>query len=137
MKNYKNILLSGICIFLLFFTGNLAAQNLTQEEPSPAVREIAKDRTNMWIKELALSAKQADLMERKIIEYTMKRTDLMQSKMNEEAKKERYIALQRLEEKDMRDILTGPQYDKYILLQKQQVDERSDPDQNPPTRIDE
>ncbi len=111
MKNYKKIVFSGIIIFLLFFTGNLAAQNLTQEEPGQSIREIAKERTNMWVKELALSAKQADLMERKIIEYTIKRTDLMQSKMHEEAKKERYIALQRLEEKDMRDILTGPQFE--------------------------
>jgi hypothetical protein len=125
MKNYKNIIFPGIFIFLLFFAGNLKAQNLTQEEPGQTVREIAKDRTNMWIKELALSAKQADLMERKIIEYTMKRTDLMQSKMNEEAKKERYIALQRLEEKDMRDILTGPQYEKYIRLNRQGINEEN------------
>ncbi len=93
-----------------------------QEEPSLEIREIAKERTDMWIKELSLSSKQADLMERKIIEYTMKRTDLMQSKMNEEAKIKRYIALQILEEKDMRDILTGPQHEKYLRLNNQSRD---------------
>ena len=90
-----------------------------QEEPSEKIREMDKERTNMWVRELSLSSKQANLMEIKIIEYTMKRTELMQSKMNEEAKKKRFIALQILEEKDMRDILTGPQHEKFLRLNRE------------------
>ncbi|HSP41185.1 MAG TPA: hypothetical protein VLN46_07110 [Gillisia sp.] len=121
MKIFKNPGVTGLFLLLFFCTGNIVGQNLMQEEPSKKIREMAKERTNMWISELALSAKQADLMERKIIEYTMKRTELMQSKMNEEAKKERFIALQVLEEKDMRDILTGPQHEKYIRLNRKGI----------------
>ncbi len=118
MKIFKN---TGITLFIMLFfcTGNFVGQNLMQEEPSEKIREMAKERTNMWVRELSLSSKQANLMEIKIIEYTMKRTELMQSKMNEEAKKKRFIALQILEEKDMRDILTGPQHEKFLRLNRE------------------
>ena len=121
MRNLKNTGITSIFFLLFFCTGNFVGQNIFQDEPGKKIREIAKERTNWWIQELALSAKQAHLMERKIIEYTMKRTDLMQSKMNEEAKKERFVALQIEEEKDMRDILTRPQYKKYIRLNREGI----------------
>ena len=122
MKNLKNTGLLSLFIILFCATGNIFGQNMIQEEPSEKVREIAKERTNMWVKELAMSAKQADLMEKKIIEYTMKRTDLMNSKMNEDAKMKRLVALQIEEEKDMGDILTRPQYTKYKRLNKEGIE---------------
>lgn len=125
MKNFKNIGLSGVFFLLFFYAGNLVGQNLTQDEPSQSVREIAKERTDMWLNELALTEKQVNLMERKIIEYTMKRTDLMRSKMNEEAKIERFIALQILEEKDMRDILTATQHEKYLRINRERAVEEN------------
>src|SRR5690606_15948502 len=108
-------------VVLFCFTESINGQNMFQDEPGEKVREIAKERTNMWVKELAMSAKQADLMEKKIIEYTMKRTDLMNSKMNEDAKVKRLMALQIEEEKDMGDILTRPQYTKYKRMNKEGI----------------
>lgn len=127
MRNFKYTSITGLFILLFFCTGNFMAQNIMQGEPGQKIREMAKERTTMWVKELSLSAKQADLMERKIIEYTMKRTELMNSKMNEEAKVKRYMALQVEEEKDMRDILTGPQHEKYLRINRQssQTENRS------------
>ena len=122
MKNLNDTGLLSLLIILFCATGNIFGQNMIQEEPSEKVREIAKERTNMWVKELAMSAKQADLMEKKIIEYTMKRTDLMNSKMNEDAKMKRLVALQIEEEKDMGDILTRPQYTKYKRLNKEGIE---------------
>jgi len=77
---------------------------------------MAKDKTNMWTKELSLSTKQAHNLERKIIEFTLKRTELRDFKMNEEAKKERFLTLQIQEENDIREILTGSQYKRYVHL---------------------
>lgn len=129
MKNLKNTGITGIFFLLFFCTGNIVSQNILQDEPSQKVREMAKERTNFWIKELVLSSKQADLMDRKIIEYTMKRTDLINSKMNEEAKKKRFVALQIEEEKDMADILTGPQHKKYIRIIRKGINVKNNPSQ--------
>jgi len=106
----------GLFFILLIYTGELAGQNYIQDETSQKIEEMAKDQTNMWRKELALTAEQANLLERKIIEYSWKRTELRNSKMNEEAKKERFSKLKILEKKDICEILTRSQYEKYVNL---------------------
>ncbi|WP_424493843.1 hypothetical protein [Salinimicrobium sp. GXAS 041] len=112
---------------LLLFTvtllagGNIYSQSFVQEDASQEVQEAAKEKTTMWINELSLTGKQAALMEKKIIEFAIKKEKLIQSKMREEAKTEKLQALQELEYKDMRDILTQPQFNRYLALKKQEV----------------
>ncbi|GHA49824.1 hypothetical protein GCM10007103_33280 [Salinimicrobium marinum] len=101
------------------------SQTMTQNEPSPELEEVAKEKTDMWIEELSLSGKQAALMEKKIVEFALKREKIIQSKMREEAKTERLKALQELEYKDMRDILTQPQFDRYIALKQEKINQQS------------
>lgn len=117
-KNYQLILVFSIA----FFTTAIGiSQTMTQQTPNKDLKEAARETANMWQKELALSDKQADLMEKKIIEFAIKKDRLIQSKMREEAKTERLRRLQELEYKDMRDILTKPQYDRYIALSKERI----------------
>lgn len=125
MKTFKKLkfLLFFITTFLTISIGY--SQNMMQGDPGPAVANAAKEATDIWIKELGLTTKQALLMEKKITEYAMKKEEVLQSKMREEAKTERLIALQILEHKDMRDILTKPQYERYFRLQKERMEQEN------------
>lgn len=107
----------------LFSTTTALSQSILQQDPDPALEEMARNRAAKWENELSLTSKQTDLMERKFVEFAIKRERLLQSKMREEAKTERLIRLQTLENKDMRDILTKPQYDRYIMLLKKETDQ--------------
>lgn len=100
------------------------SQSPTQGEPSQELREVAKEEVDVWIEELSLTGKQAALMEKKIIEFAIKRDELLQSKMREEAKTERLKALQLLEYKDMRDILTKPQHERYLAIKQERIDQQ-------------
>lgn len=112
-----------LIIFTISFmaTATVVAQNITQQDPDRQLREAAKEAVRYWDKELSLTAKQANLMEKKIVEFAIKKNKLIQSKMREEAKTQRLRRLQELEYKDMRDILTGPQYERYLTLSKERI----------------
>lgn len=114
-------------IFIAFalFSGSYGySQNILQGEPSMEIREMAKEASDMWSTELGLTEKQEILMEKKFIEFGMKKEELLQSKMQEEAKNMRLLALQEAENADMRDILTKPQYERYLILQEERLKEQ-------------
>ena len=118
-------------IILLFvvalFTGTMTySQSIIQQNAPRELEEAAREKTEMWINELSLSGKQAALMEKKIIEFALKKNEIIQSKMREEVKTEKLQALQALEYKDMRDILTQPQFRRYVGLKKQQIKEQKE-----------
>ena len=106
-----------LLIFLLTAGGNSAySQNMLQNDPHPTLQEEAQEVADMWTRELSMTTKQAELMEDKIIEFAIKRNKLIQSKMREEEKTRKLLNLQNLKYQDMRDILTKPQYERYIYL---------------------
>ncbi|HSP82214.1 MAG TPA: hypothetical protein VLN72_00620 [Gillisia sp.] len=111
------ILITIALVSLIPYNGY--SQNLLQKEPSQEVRELANERSRMWAKKLALSAKQQDLVEKKIIKYTMRRLEIQNAPIPIEKKTEDLLALERLERGEMRDILTKPQFDRYIFLLEQ------------------
>ena len=121
-RTYKFILLFGIA---LLTTTSAAAQTMTQPEPSKELEQAAREQTERWEDELSLTAKQMSLMEEKFIEFAIKKDRVLQSKMREEAKVERLRALQGSENRDMRNILTKPQYDRYLMLQKQKIKQQT------------
>ena len=122
----RNIQLTLFAFTIALFTSTTAiSQNLLQQNPDPKIEEMAQNRAEKWKDELALTTKQTDLIEKKLIEFGMKRERLLQSKMREEAKTERLLRLQTLENKDMRDILTKPQYERYIMLLEKETDQSS------------
>lgn len=115
-----------VLLFIVTFLTGITtySQSIIQQDASEEVQEAAKEKTTMWINELSLTGKQAALMEKKIIEFAIKKEKLIQSKMKEEAKTERLRALQELEYKDMRDILTQPQFRRYLALKKEEAKEQ-------------
>ncbi len=118
--NRKNqIILAFSVAFLATFMA--FSQNIVQEKPSRELKEVAGEAAEKWQRELALSDKQKNLMEKRIIEFAIKKNRLIQSKMREEAKNERLRALQREEYGAMRNILTAPQYDRYIKLSQERI----------------
>lgn len=124
MKFRKNHKIFIVIVFALFTGGIAFSQTMVQPEPTQEMREDASEKTEKWKEQLALTSKQADLMEKKIIEFAIKKDRILQSKMREEAKIERLKRLQTLENKDMRDILTQPQYDQYLVLLEKRLKEQ-------------
>lgn len=115
-----------IIIFaVLFFTTAVTySQSILQQDADKELREAAVERAGYWKDELALTSKQTDLMQKKIVEFAIKKNKLLNSKMREEVKSERLRRLQELENKDMRDILTKPQYERYIVLLRKQIQDQ-------------
>lgn len=109
---------------IAFLTSSLGfSQSIMQGNPTPEMRDAAEQKAAKWQDELALTSKQTDLMERKFIEFGMKKQRLLQSKMREDEKTRRLRRLQVLETKDMRDILTQPQFDLYTRMLRKQARE--------------
>ena len=122
-RTYKFILL--FCI--AFFTTAVAvSQTMTQPEASQELEAAAKEQVEYWENELSLTAKQALLMEDKIIEFVFKKDNVIQSDLEAQEKSRALIQLKELENRDMRDILTKPQFDRYLLLQKQKIEQQKD-----------
>ena len=121
MRFNRNIPVLLILFTALLFTDMSHSQSILQGEPSQEIRETAEERVNTWTRELALTSKQSDLMEIKIIEFAMKRDEILNSKMREEVKTERLKRLLVLQNKDMRDILTKPQFERYLALQRKRA----------------
>ena len=117
-KTYKLLLLISIA----FLTSAITySQTRTQPEASQELKEAAKEQVEYWENELSLTAKQSLLMEHKIIEFVFKKDKVIQSNLGKEEKSRRLVELQELENKDMRDILTKPQFDRYIMLQEKMI----------------
>lgn len=124
MNFWNKINLTGILLVISFTISTGQAQNTLQGEPSMEIKEMASEAASMWIKELALTEKQAILMEKELITYAMKKEALLQSKMQEEAKAKRLLILQKDENIAMREVLTNPQYERYLILQQKLLDEQ-------------
>lgn len=118
----RNII-SLVFAFALFTT-SAVAQHLLQGEPSMEIRDMARETASMWSREIGLTEKQEILMEKELLAYGMKKEELMQSKMQEEAKAQRLLAIQQAENGAMRDILTKPQYDRYVILKQKLLTEQ-------------
>lgn len=117
------------CLIAIFTSATATSQNMLQGRVDQDLKEAARETVEMWTSELALSAKQRKLMEDKIVEFSIKKNDLLQSKMREEVKARKLKELQILENRDMRDILTGPQYKLYVdILEKRINKQESIPD---------
>lgn len=121
-KTYKLILLISIA----FLTSAITySQTRTQPEASQALEEAAREQVKYWENELSLTAKQFSLMEDKIIEFVFKKDKVIQSSLGKEEKSRRLVQLQELQNRDMRDILTKPQFDRYIMLQEQMIKQQN------------
>lgn len=121
MKISRNYQILVVFTLAFLTTAVAVSQTMTQNDPDRDLKEAAREAVEDWDNELGLTAKQARLMEKKIVEFAIKKNKLIQSKMREEAKTERLRRLQELEYMDMRDILTKPQFERYMELSRERI----------------
>lgn len=120
MKTQRIILLLSLMLLPIL----TYSQNILQEDADSDLEQAAREAAEKWTVELAMSAKQTALMEKELVEYALKKRAVLQSKMKEEAKTERLLRLELAENKSMRDILTKPQYEQYLFLLRQEVNQK-------------
>ena len=112
-------------VFILFVSVfnlssiHLNAQDLTQGKPSAKVNEQVDNELKYLTQELALTGKQQKLTKLKLTEFAMKEKQLIRSNMTIDEKQKQISALNINKVNEMRDILSGPQHDKYVKLIKQ------------------
>lgn len=123
MKSFKNIPLI-LALALTIFCGSIGnAQDIMQNEPDRQMELAAKNEVERWEDELSLRAKQMMLLEKKFVEFALKRQNIMNANISEEEQLERLKDLKMLEMEEIRDILTKPQFDRYVLLLRQEAEE--------------
>lgn len=123
MKKKRIIQFTLSFIIAVFISTAGSAQSIIQDDASRQVEMAARDRAEKWNEELALRAKQMILLEKKFIEFDLKRLKVMDADISAEEKVERLKNLKILETRDIRDILTQPQYDRYLLLLEEEAKE--------------
>lgn len=121
MKNIKIMQLILGLTFTFLFTALGSAQDMTQNNPTRQMEIAAQNKVEKWDDHLGLRAKQALLMEKKLVEFAIKREKLMNENISEEEKVERLKNLKILETREMRDILTKPQFDRYLLIMEEEA----------------
>lgn len=123
MKNIKDLRLILSLILTVFLASITSAQDIMQNEPDREMEIAARNEVERWEEELSLRAKQMMLLEKKFVEFAIKRERVMNENIPEEEKLERLTNLKMLEMGEIRDILTGPQFDRYVLLLRQEAEE--------------
>ncbi|MDT0294989.1 hypothetical protein ACFQ3R_05665 [Mesonia ostreae] len=117
-----------ILTLVLFGTSsmNINAQDLIQGNPSATVTDVVDKELKSLTQELALTGKQQKLAKIKLTEFKMREKELLNSDMIISEKSEQISALEINKVKEMRDILTGPQYDTYIkwIKEKRKINQK-------------
>lgn len=113
-----------LLIFIFFLPLSSISQNMLQGDVSQQREAEAKRLVEQLDLELELRAKQEMLMQKKFVEFALKRDEIL--KLNLPPREElEQLALLKLEEtKDMHDILTKPQYDRYVFLMQRGIDKQ-------------
>ncbi|WP_423818363.1 hypothetical protein V5739_12060 [Salinimicrobium sp. TIG7-5_MAKvit] len=122
MKHIKILRLVLSLSFIVIFSSIATAQDLTQKSNNPQLEMAAKERVQKWERELSLRAKQALLMEKKFVEFDIKREKLWKDNISEEERLDRLKNLKILETREIRDILTKPQFDRYLLVLEEEAE---------------
>ena len=127
MKPIKIVRLVLSLSFIVIFSSIATAQDLTQNSNNPQIEMAAKERVQKWERELSLRAKQALLMEKKFVEFDIKREKLWKDNISEEERLDRLKNLKILETREIRDILTKPQFDRYLLVLEEEAEGTAPP----------
>ncbi len=90
------------------------AQDRLQSEPIPEVEKRVEQKTQILKDELALTGKQEVLVKKKLTEFYIERNEIINSDMDLDQKRNAIKAVVKNQDKELRDILTGPQYETYL-----------------------
>ncbi|UZH54573.1 hypothetical protein JRG66_11390 [Salinimicrobium tongyeongense] len=130
MKNIKTLRLVLSLSLIMIFSSVATAQDIMQNSNNPQMEMSAKNRVEKWEKELSLRAKQAILMEKKFVEFDIKREKLLGENLSDEQRLNRLKDLKILETRELRDILTKPQFDRYLLILREEAQATAPPQNN-------
>lgn len=107
---------------LVFLTTAIGVSRvLAQGVPTEDLKEVVRETTEMWTRELGLTQEQAEMMEKTIMAFAMKKQTVINSKMREEAKTRKLKSLQAQEHEDIQEILSKPQFAKYLSLTEKRI----------------
>lgn len=121
MKNLQSHRLLVSLVFALLFNFPVFAQDMTQNSATKEMEVAAKNEVQKWEEELSLRSKQMVLMEKKLVEFAIKRQKLMNRNISQDEKLESLKNLKILETREIRDILTKPQFDRYLRILEQEA----------------
>ncbi|PZD79337.1 hypothetical protein DNG35_02290 [Mesonia sp. K7] len=99
---------------------SLHAQFISKDIVPEHIQERVENQVDYLAKELALSGKQYTLMKNKLLDFEMKEQKLVNSDLPLKEKNKSIAALDIEKIREVRDILTKTQYDKYVQIVKEQ-----------------
>lgn len=118
----KKFILIFAAIGLSFTT--MQAQGLMQGDASAKVEKKVVKQTNYLKHELALTGKQELLVRKKLEEFAIKRHDVLNSGAPKADLTRQIKALEGSKLREMRDILTQPQYNKLLKIKEMRQQHR-------------
>lgn len=115
-----------ILLLIAVFTFQLGQSQYRTDlaEASPRMEARADQQAKKLTKKLALNGEQPLLVKNKLTEFYVKRQEVIDADLSKEEKKKQMKALEINKLKEMRDILTQPQYDQLLKVEKEMRQKR-------------
>jgi hypothetical protein len=119
----KKILLLLVAVFAFQFSQ--AQHRLSLDKATPQMEQKAEKESKMLTKELALNGKQPLLVKNKLLEFEVKKDEILNSGLSKKEMRANLKALKVNRLKEMQDILTQPQYDQLLIVEKEMRNKRA------------
>ena len=116
MKLQNRILLLGLSAALV--GGFVFSQIFIHEKNRKELREVAREIALNWKDKLGLSEEQTLLLEDIIIEFTIIKNEIIRSQQEKQAIIQNLQRVQVREYKNLKKILSEPQFDAYVGINK-------------------
>ncbi|MBW2960657.1 hypothetical protein [Mesonia aestuariivivens] len=108
-----------VCIAVFAFQFTHAQYRLAIAKATPQQEFKADKQSKMFTKKLGLNGEQPLLLKNKLLEFIVKKDEIVQSKdLSKEEKVANLKALRVNELKEMQDILTQPQYEQLLEVER-------------------
>jgi len=120
----KKLILLFVTVFAFQFSQ--AQYNIDIAEATPQQEQKADKQSKMLTKKLGLNGEQPLLVRNKMLEFQVKRDEIINDKsLNKQEKVENLKALKINRLKEMQDILTQPQYDQLLEVERNMREKRA------------
>jgi len=116
MKLQNRIFLLGLTVALV--GGFVFSQIYIHEKNRKELREVAREIALNWKNKLGLSEEQTLLLEDIIIEFTIIKNEIIKSQQEKQAIIQNLQRVQIREYKNLRKILSEPQFEAYVGIDK-------------------
>ena len=119
----KKLILLFVTVFAFQFSNGQYLMDI--EIATPELEQRAEQKAEMLTKKLGLNGEQPLLVRNKILEFLVKQDEIIQSDLSKEEKTKNLKALKLNRLKEMQDILTQPQYDQLLEVEKNMREKRA------------